>query len=39
MKKLLLLSLQVAIAVVAQAQRIQVVDTDGLPIAAVSMTW
>ena len=38
MKKLLLLSLLVAIAVVAQAQRIQVVDTDGLPIAAVCVT-
>lgn len=38
MKKLLLLSLLVAIAVVAQAQRVQVVDTEGLPIAAVCVT-
>lgn len=38
MKKLLLLLLLMAMAVVAHAQRIQVVDADGLPIAAVCVT-
>lgn len=38
MKKLLLLLLLLATAVVARAQRIQVIDTDGLPIAAVCVT-
>ena len=38
MRKTLLLFLLLAMAIVAQAQRIQVVDTDGLPIAAVCVT-
>ena len=38
MKKSLLLFLLLVIAAVAHAQRIQVVDTDGLPIAAVCVT-
>ena len=38
MKKTLLLILLLVMAVVAHAQRIQVVDTDGLPIAAVCVT-
>ena len=38
MKKLSLLFLMLAMAALAQAQRIQVVDTDGLPIAAVCVT-
>ena len=38
MKKLLLFSLLLIMATAANAQRIQVVDTDGLPIAAVCVT-
>lgn len=38
MKQISLLFLLLAMAAVAQAQRIQVVDTDGLPIAAVCVT-
>ena len=38
MKKSLLMFLLLVIALAAQAQRIQVVDTDGLPISAVCVT-
>ena len=38
MKKILLLFLLLVVATAAHAQRIQVVDTDGLPIAAVCVT-
>lgn len=39
MKKILLLLSLMAMAVVAHAQRIQVVDADGLPIAAVDQLF
>ena len=38
MKNICLLLLSLVVATVAHAQRIQVVDTDGLPIAAVCVT-
>ena len=38
MKKLYFLLLFVLLAIVAHAQRIQVVDTDGMPIGAVCVT-
>jgi len=38
MKKIFVLSMLLALALMANAQRVQVVDTDGLPISAVCVT-